>query len=90
MADSWGPVTKPTVKGAKKLLSAGTPDENTQPGDGSGTPRHPDDWNATDGSHGGSDAHGWTSVDHCSGPVADGDWSHPTSRFPDSGPWRQT
>lgn len=86
---AWGPVTKPTVSGVKKILSPGTAVENDEHG-AKETPRHPDDWDATDGSHGGSDAHGWTSVDHCSGPVADGDWSHPTSAFPDSGVWKQT
>lgn len=86
---NWGPVTKPTVSGAKTLLSPGDPVEFDENG-AKEAPRHPDDWNATDGSHGGSDAHGWASVDHCSGPVADGDWSHPTERFPDSGVWRQT
>jgi hypothetical protein len=79
MADSWGPVTKPTVKGAKKILSSGTPEQNDQHG-AKHEPEHPNA--SSDGK--------WASVDHCSGPVADGDWSHPTEAFPDSGVWKQT
>jgi hypothetical protein len=78
MGDTWGPVTKPTVKGAKPIISGeGTPEENDQHG-AKHAPEHP----KSDG--------GWESVDHCSGPVADGDWSHPTAAFPDSGVWKQT
>jgi hypothetical protein len=83
MADSWGPVTKPTVSGAKKILSSGDPVEYDEHG-AKATPEHPANAPAD------ASTHGWESVDHCSGPVADGDWSHPTAQFPDSGVWKQT
>jgi hypothetical protein len=83
MAGNWGPVTKPVVSGAKKILSPGDAVENDEHG-AKETPRHP---NADPAD---SSAHGWASVDHCSGPVTDGDWSHPTESFPDSGAWKQT
>jgi hypothetical protein len=74
---NFGPVTKPTVSGAKKVLSSGDPVEYNQDGDKHAT-EHPS-----------SDSK-WESVDHCSGPVADGDWSHPTSSFPSDGHFTQT
>lgn len=85
MADTWGPVEHPVTRRTKKLLAEGTPTVHTQPGNGQGSPPHPD----TAAGKPDSSASGWESVDHNSGPVSDSNWEQ-SGEFPDSGVWKQT
>lgn len=93
MATSWGPVEHPTdKKSAGKTIGTATGDV-VQPDEHSVTasPKHPTNYDATDGRHSKPNHEGWESVDPHSGEVSDGDWASVTKRFPDGpGPWRQT
>jgi hypothetical protein len=89
MAESWGPLTHPTTEGK---TTGATDGAVTQPDEGgTGSPKHPMNYDATDGRHSIPNHDGWVSVDPKSGCMSDGDWEGISSRFPDGpGPWRQT
>jgi hypothetical protein len=53
-------------------------------------PEHKTHYDATDARRDKGAANGWASVDGKSGIMSAEDWSHVTSDFPDSGPWKQT
>jgi hypothetical protein len=87
---SWGPVEHPTDKGGPAAGAEGTV---TQPHvRGGDAPRHPTDYNATDGRHNReAGLRPWASVDHFSGPTSDTDFGSTTGSFEDGpGVWRQT
>jgi len=77
----------------KNDKALGTPGDITQPAPGSPSrsPKHAENYDATDGRHNRADHQGWESVDPRSGPVSDTDFGDSTGRFEDGpGPWRQT
>jgi hypothetical protein len=87
MADSWGPVEKPT--GHFNERAPGADGEVSRPHVGSSG--HNENYNATDGRHNKADHQGWPSVDPMSGLVTDTQWDHSVGHFPDGpGAWRQT
>ena len=88
---TWGAIEKPA--GHFNEHGSGEEGAVVQPHvTGGNAPRHPVDYNATDGRHGRETGlRPWTSVDPMSGPTSDTDFGTSAGRFPDGpGVWRQT
>jgi hypothetical protein len=89
---SWGPVEHPTGRGGSHPATGAEGTITQQHVNGGDAPRHPIDYNATDGRHNReSGLAPWKSVDPNSGIVTDTDWETPVGHFVDGpGVWRQT
>lgn len=92
MATGWGPLTHPTDDHSSgKTVGSPTgdvrqPDENSV----EAAPKHPTNYDATDGRHSKPNHEGWETVDTMGGTnVGDDGCAH--GKFVDGpGPWRQT